>query len=94
MLTRGGHRLVEEDVAYVASKLIEKLLVKLSGRRLVVCGRNERAIGGNKPAPGSGRTEMREQIVLVVAAMMGLVAFARTGGGIVLVWRVCRRYRV
>ena len=55
MLTRGGHRLVEEDVADVASKLIEKLLVKVGEGVLVLGGGSvERAIGSRFSGACSG----------------------------------------
>lgn len=80
VLTRGCDGLIEEDVANMASKLVEKFLVKLLegwiGRWWMVkwyegdIRRNSTLLGGNG-------TEMGQEIRLVVVVVVLFMALAR-----------------
>jgi len=74
MLARGCDGLIEEDVADMASKLVEKFLVKLLEEWI-----GRRSGGGN-------RTEMRQEVRLVDVALF--TALARTVGRVVVVIHV------
>jgi hypothetical protein len=80
MLARGCDGLIEEDVADVASKLVEKFLVKLLegwiGRR------DERDVRRNGTLLGGNRTEMGQEVRLVVVLFTALAgAVGRVAAG-------------
>jgi hypothetical protein len=93
MLARGCDGLIEEDVADMASKLVEKFLVKLlegwiGGRRKWDEGdirRNSTLLGGN-------RTKMGQEVRLVVVVVM--VLFTSLAGAVGGIAAGCRRCAV
>ena len=86
MLARGCDRLIEEDVADVASKLVEKFLVKLLEGRIGRREWDEGDIRRNGTLLGGHRTEMGQEVRLVVVVVVFVVmlftALARAVGRI------------